>query len=228
MAIVGDLTGYDLKSLLTDTLGTWAGSAVEDAPFTPIAPVAPIEIAYPINRDQVVLCFVGCSVDRKHPDYDKLLLFDQIFGGGVLGAMSSRLFQLREQHGLFYTIRGSLLSGVDEQPGMASVKTIVSLDRLAEAEKVIKHAIDNTVGTIEEDELQEAKHAVINSLVDLFASNSSMAQAFLFLNKYGFASDFFDKRAADLNKISIEDIDKAAAKVLSTDSMLTLRIGRVE
>jgi len=228
MAIVGDLAGYDLKSLVSDTLGTWSGPVVEDMPFTLVSQVTPIEIAYPINRDQVVLCFVGSSVNRKHPDYDKLLLFDQVFGGGVLGAMSSRLFQLREQYGLFYTIQGSLISGVDEQPGMVSVRTIVSLDRLAQAEKVIKHAINSTVGTIEADELQEAKHAVINSLVDLFTSNSSMAQSFLFLHKYGFAADFFDKRASDLNKLTLEDINKAAAKLLSTDNMLTLRIGRVE
>jgi zinc protease len=227
MAIVGDLTGYDLESLLTDTLGGWSGAVVEDVPFAAVSPVTSTQIDYPINRDQVVLCFVGCSIDRKHPDYNKLLLFDQIFGGGVLGAMSSRLFQLREQYGLFYTIRGSLLSGVDEQPGMVSVKTIVSLDRLAEAEKVIKEAINSTVGSIEIDELQEAKHAVINSLVDLFASNSSMAQAFLFLHKYGFEPDFFDTRAADLSKVTLDDINKAAAKVLDTNKMLTLRIGRI-
>jgi len=227
MAIVGDLAGYDVETVLQETIGNWSGPVVEDIAFCSVAQAAQAQIDYPINRDQVVLCFVGCSIDRKHPDYDKLLLFDQIFGGGVLGAMSSRLFQLREQYGLFYTIRGSLLSGVDEQPGMVSVKTIVSLDRLAEAEKVIKHAINSTVGSIEADELQEAKHAVINSLVDLFTSNSSMAQSFLFLHKYGFSPDFFDNRAADLNKINIDDINNAAAKVLSTNSMMTLRIGRI-
>ncbi len=96
-----------------------------------------------INRDQVILRFAGHSIDRKHPDYDKLLLFDQIFGGGVLGSMHSRLFKLREQSGLFYTIGGSLIAGADEQPGMILVQTIVSLDRLSEAEKEKRNTIKN-------------------------------------------------------------------------------------
>ncbi len=227
LAIVGDLSSYDLEGLVREQLETWPGPVVEDLVYPQVPAIRPIEINYPINRDQVVLCFVGCSVDRKHPDYDKLLLFDQIFGGGVLGAMSSRLFQLREQHGLFYTIRGTLLSNVDEQPGMTTVKTIVSMDRLAQAEDVIKETINKTVGTIEPDELLEAKRAIVNSLVDLFSSNNSMAQTFLFVDRYKFAPDFFDTRASALAKITIDDINAAAAKYLNTDNMLTVRIGRV-
>lgn len=227
MAVVGDLSSHDVEHTVKEVLGSWRGAVVDDILFPDVPHIKQTEINYPINRDQVVLCFVGCSIDRKHPDYDKLLLFDQIFGGGVLGAMSSRLFQLREQFGLFYTIRGTVLANADEQQGMASVRTIVSMDRLAHAEKVIKQTINNTVGSIEPDELLEAKRAIVNSLVDLFASNGSTAQTFLFLDRYKFAPDFFDTRAQSLSGITIEQVNEAAAKILNTQKMLTLRIGRV-
>lgn len=228
LAIVGNLDGYNIKKELEQTIGKWHGQKVNDIEFPTLCSVEPTEVNYPINRDQVVLCFAGLSIDRKHPDYDKLLLFDQIFGGGALGSMSSRLFQLREQSGLFYRINGSLVAGADEQPGVVLVKTIVSMDRLAEAEKVIKQAIDMVPDTLTEQELNEAKRAISNTLIDQFASNRGIAHMFLLADRYGFAPDFFDKRAEQLAHITLGDIQQAVKKIMSSDKLITLRVGRVE
>lgn len=102
---------------------------------------------------------------------------------------------MREQSGLFYTIGGSLVASADEQPGMVLVTTIVSLDRLAEAEKAIKGVMQNAVDEITPEELQEAKHAIINSIVNNFATNKSMAAIFLSLDRFGFPPDYYDTRA---------------------------------
>ncbi len=228
MAIVGDLNHEKIKELLEKKLHDWKSTIVENMQFPQLKQSAPTVINYPINRDQVVLCLAQLSIDRKHPDFDAYLLFDQIFGGGVLGSMSSRLFDLREETGLFYTIKGSLIAGIDEQPGMFLVSTIVSLDRLQEAEKAIKNTINTVVDTLTQEELEEAKRAVINSLVDNFASNSSIAGSFLFLDKYGFSADYFDKRAAQLNKVTLDDMKTAVKKLLNSDNLVTVRIGRVE
>ncbi|MDR3551317.1 MAG: pitrilysin family protein, partial [Candidatus Babeliales bacterium] len=228
IAIVGDLKGYDVAGEVEKELGSWSGQKVETLPFPELALIDCNEINYPINRDQVVLCYAGLSVDRKNPDYDKLVLFDQIFGHGALGSMHSKLFQLREQSGLFYTINGSLTANSDEQPGMVLVKTIVSLDRLKEAEDAIKNTIENVISTITADEFAEARHAIANSLMNNFESNGSIARAFLFLDRFGFPADYFDNRAEQLKKISLDSMKEAIAKVLSNDKMLTLRIGRVD
>jgi len=233
LAVVGDLSAYNLVEELENVLGENAldiskGAVVEPIQFPAIKYEKTHEINYPINRDQVVLFLGTLSVDRKNPDYDKLLLFDQIFGGGVLDSMSSRLFDLREETGLFYTIRGSLISGADEQPGMLTVKTIVSLDRLEEAEKAIRNTMLTTVDTITEEEFEQAKLALINSLVNNFTSSARMAEAFLFLDKYQLPVDFFDKRAAQLEAILLDEVKEAAIKILNQNSLLTVRVGRVD
>ncbi|HLW72795.1 MAG TPA: pitrilysin family protein [Candidatus Babeliales bacterium] len=227
IAIVGDLEGYDLQDILETVIGDWQGPVVKDIHYPQLSPAEQQEINYPINRDQVVLCLAQLSIDRKHPDYDKYLLFDQIFGGGVLGSMSSRLFDLREQTGLFYTIRGSLVAGADEQPGMFQVRTIVSLDRLAEAEKVIKETIDTVIDTLTEEELEEAKRAVVNTLVDNFVSNSDIANTFLYIDRFKFPVDYFDKRAAQVEKITLDDMKQAVKNILLSDKIITVRAGRV-
>ena len=227
IAIVGDLKDYKLKDIFEKILDKWQGPEVMDIEFPALAPTKAEELNYPINRDQVVLSLAHLSIERMHPDFDKFLLFNQIFGGGALGSMSSRLFQLREATGLFYTIHGSLLVGSDEQQGMFQVKTIVSLDRLKEAEKAIKQTIDTVTDTITPEELVEAKRAVINTLVDHFESNSGIAQTFLYLDRFGLPAEYFDNRAAKLGKITLFGMQQAVKRVLSSNNLVVLRIGRV-
>ncbi len=73
----------------------------------------------------------------------------------------------------------------------------------------------------------EAKRAVVNTLVDNFSSNSGMAQTFLYLDRFSLSADYFDTRAADLEKVTLADMQQAVKKVLGGDNLLTLRVGRV-
>jgi len=228
IAIVGDLEKYDIAASLAKTIGAWSGPIVEDLACPPLTPASPTQINFPLNRDQVILCFANLSVERTHPDYDKLYLFNQIFGGGVIGSMNSRLFKLREQSGLFYHIGGTLTSGSDKQPGKVLVRTQVSLDRLAEAEKAIKHTIDTCANTIEQHELVTARNAIVNSLTSGFETNANIAASFLLLDKYGFPANYFDTWGSVLAGISKEDIQAAVKKFLRADQMVTVRVGRVE
>lgn len=228
MALVGDLGSYDLKNTLEHSLGKWHGAQVPAVAFPALKPVNACEVIHPINRDQAILCFAGLSVDRKNPDYDKLLLFDQIFGGGALGSLHSKLFQLREQSGLFYSIFGSLVSGADEQPGMVVVKTLVSLDRLDEAEKAIKKTIETAVDNITPQEFQEARHAIVHAMVNNFGSNQKIARAFLFIDRYNLPLDYFDTRAEKLSHVTLPEMQAAVKKILRNESMFTLKVGRLE
>jgi len=227
LAIVGDLQEYDIPVILGKTIGAWQGPSLEPITFPELQPVEPAEINYTINRDQVVLSYAGLSIRRNNQRFDKILLFDQVLTGGVLGSMSSRLFQLREQSGLFYTIAGSLLLGVDEQPGMVFIKTIVSKDRLEEAEKAIENEIDTACNKLLDHELEQAKNAIVNSLVNYFEANANIASTFLFLEKYNLPEDYFDTRATQLMKVSKEEILAATRDILDIKKMIKVRIGRV-
>ncbi len=227
LAIVGNLGNYNLHDVSERILGAWSNGPIESMKFPLLTQLKAQEMNHYVNRDQVMLCLARLSIDRKHPDYDKLLIFDQIFGGGVLNSMNSRLFQLREESGLFYTIKGSLLAGSNEQPGMFQVRTIVSLDRLQEAEKAIKKVIDSAADKISPEEFIQAKRAIINSLVDNFSSNSNIAQVLLYLDRFDLPANYFDSRTITLDRISLEETQKAVKNILRSDDLLTLRIGRI-
>lgn len=227
LAVVGDLGHYDVQTIIEKNLSGWVGPDVPDMDFPLLKPCGHETINYQINRDQVVLCYAAFSVSRKDPDFDKLFIFDQVFGGGVLGSMSSRLFQLREQSGLFYTINGSLAVNANEQPGMVLIQTIVSLDRLQEAEKAIEKLIQEAVDSVLPSEIEEAKRAIVYSLVNNFESNYDIARTFVFLEYYGLPATYFDHRAQTLNPIDLEEVKQAAKKYLFLDRLMKLRIGRL-
>jgi len=226
MALVGELSSYDLKKLLNETLQSWQGSDVMPLDHPTLDPIEWHETTYPLLRDQTVLCYAGLSVAYADKDYDKLLLFEQIFSGGSLNSMASRLFELREQSGLFYTIRGSLLSQVDKDRGMIVVKTIVSNDRLKEAEVAIEKTINTAIVTVSDDEFKEAQQAIINSLVTNFSTNFSIAANFLEIDRHQLPADFFDTRATRLALITKEEMQRVVKTYLSTDKFVLVRVGR--
>lgn len=227
LALVGDIGRYNVQKLLGDKLDSWQGPEVKPLQYPPIEPIKKHALKYPILRDQTVLCFAGLSVKRTDPDFDALLIFEQVFGGGVLNSMASRLFDLREQTGLFYTISGSLVARVDKQNGLILIRTIVSNDRIDEAEAAISRVIDTAINTLTDDEMSEAQQAIINSLVDNFASNYQTALTLLFKDAFNLPEDYYDKRAAQLRALTKEEVQRVVRKYLTTDSLITIRIGRV-
>lgn len=227
MAIVGDIEGYNIQKICSTLFGDWQGDNVEELSYPEIKMPTQKTKDYFINRDQVVLLYARPSIKRQDPDYDKLLIFDQIFGGGFLHSMNSRLFELREQTGLFYTINGTFLAGADEQPGMFQIKTIVSLDRLEEAEKAISKVILSAVENLTDQEFEEAKRAIVNATLDNFSSNTNIARTFLYLNKFSLPFTYFDTRLTLLNMISKQEVVQAVKRVVGDGACVLLRVGRV-
>ena len=227
LVLVGDIERYDIKKLVENSLGSWTGPAVDDIIFPSLAPIKESVIKYPINRDQTVLAFAGLSLARTDKDYDKILLFDQILTGGALGSMSSKLFEIREQTGLFYTAGGSLLAGAHTQPGMMFIRAIVSPDKLAQAEHLIGGVLDlGAAGTTAED-IDEAKRAVIGALIDNFATHQAIASSLLFLETFMLPADFFDTRMQQLENITLAEVSDAVSRLVHTKNMARIYIGRM-
>lgn len=222
VAIVGDLSTCNIEELVKKTFGTWTGPKPPAIIYPPLAPARREEILYPINRDQVVLTFAAPSVARIDKAFDRLVLFDQI----LLGSMSSMLFALREHSGLFYTIGGSLLKNAGSQPGMIYIQTIVSVDRLNEAEKAIAHTIDTAIANVTNEQIEQAKNVFAHALVDNFESNRAIANSAIFLERHKLPADYFNNRALQLKSLAIDDIKKTSAPFLDSSKMIRIKIGR--
>ncbi len=228
LVLVGDFPDTAVEKI-KHLFESWHGDEIPELQFPTLLTYTPQRLMFPLNRDQVVLGFVAPSIARTHSDYNALALLDTIVTGGSHSSPSSRLFQLRERSGLFYTIGGSLLYGAREEPGMAFIKTIISVDKVEEAKKMILHSIDE-VGKhgISSDEFEMAKNLLIASSVELFESNVQIAQTFLFLKKLNLSFNLFDKQGEILSILKVDYVNEIAKRYCNKDLMSIVEIGRVK
>jgi len=227
LAIVGDLAGHDVYALLRETLGKWRGNPLPDLTFPVLSPVESEVIERRTASQQVALCFAGHSVSRDDPACYSLLLFDQIFGNGALDSLSNSLFKLREQTGLFYSINGSLLEGMGKQPAMAQVEALVSPSDVDAASQAIRQTIDVAGRSVTQQELDEARNALVRASFDFFDSNINAAATLILLDKLNLPYDHFTRRMRRMAKITPTQVQEAVGKVLRSDKMVEIRVGRV-
>ncbi len=223
LALVGDLGGYNVKELLEKELGEIESKELPEQLFPALSPVSAEVITHTAQRDQVVLVFAGLSVPCTHADYDKLLLFDELFDG--YGLSNSYLFRLRDRTGIFYMMSGSLTNGATEQPGMVYIYAMVSLDRLEEAKKALQELFVTVLDQITQEELETAKRTVLNDVINWFSYNKSRANTFLYLDRYKKPDNYCETRPEVINAITLDQVKEAVKKVLVPEKMITLQVG---
>jgi len=227
--LVGDLNAINLEALLKKHFGNWQGKPIPDISYPPLQPHKAQILAIPMDRDQVVLGFVAPSIARKDKDFNALALLDIIVTGGAQSYPASRLYQLRETSGLFYTIGGSLVYGAHEQPGLVYIKTIVAKDKVDVATKLILDTIEQ-IGKkgITQQEFDMAKNILFASSIELFETNAQTAQTFLFLKKLGLSFNLFDKQGKILSILELDLINEIAQRFCNKSGLSTIQIGRLK
>ncbi len=221
--ISGTFDKNNIKRDVERLFSSWRNDVVRDIEYPALHEIQPRVVDVVKQRDQVVLAFAGLSVDRLHPDYYALLVFEQLLAVG----MNSRLFELREQTGLFYTVGGSLVANSSKQPGMIYIRTIVSKDRLGEAERVIRHCLDTAILTVHEDEFKEAQEMVINGFAECFENNEAILNTLCFLKKFNLPDDYFQQSIAKVRAIKLEDMKVVVQKYVQSNKLITIRVGRL-
>lgn len=222
ISIVGNIPQSELpqlKATLEKTFGQWRGQKIAELEYPQISPTAPVTHTHYMNRDQVVIGFGGISRDCLHEDYDALSLYE--------ANLHSRLFELRVKSGAFYWIAGSVCNGSSKQPGSWKILTIASTNRLAEVEDLVRAFIKNDIEAFDEEDLAEAKRALLISAEQHYTSNDAIASTFLALHDLGLPFDHYQHRCAKLCKITADDVKRAVKKVLNTQNMCTVLVGRV-
>ncbi len=100
ISVAGNFEDDTLLHLIESHFGDWSG---ETAPISKISPVQPRQDILYRHKDieQIHLCLAHPGISMGNEDIYPMLLFNNIFGGG----MSSRLFQrIREDKGLAYSV----------------------------------------------------------------------------------------------------------------------------
>ncbi|RZA02274.1 MAG: insulinase family protein [Sphingobacteriaceae bacterium] len=217
-AVYGD---YDLKKIvkLADKyLGGITPNYNKKTRIKPaVNPAEKIILAKPISQTH---CVMGAQAySSSHPDKYGLLLLNNILGG--MG-MSNRLnMEIREKHGIAYTIESNYTSLTDT--GIFSIYFGTDAEKTDKAmrlvNKELKKLCDNQLGTLQ---LHQAKQKFIGQIA-LAEENRmsliiSMAKSLLDLNTV----DTLDQVFAKINAVTAEQLLKISNEILDDKQMITL------
>jgi len=162
------------------------------------------------KTEQVNIAIGVRTVSNDHPDKYALSVLSSILGGG----MSSRLFtEVREKRGLAYYIRTSS----DHYQDCGSLVSMSGVDpkRLDEAITVILeqyHGISNFQFPISNKELEKAKEFLKGHLVLDLEDSRSVAGFYAQQELLEERTDNPDVVLSKIDRIKVEDVQKAAKK----------------
>jgi predicted Zn-dependent peptidase len=222
LVVVGDVSEAQLQAMLGKTLARWTPGAAQAGP-TPVArPTGKKTLLIEKRRASQTFLMMGApGPERAAPDFAAAQVAFQILGGGS----ASRLFRsLREEHGYTYGIyaraEARRLGGTSFILG--SVKADVTGLALEELLAQVAAIRDQPVS---QAELEGARASIALELPAAFATASGIASKLAEEVAYGLPDDYWDRYAADVMKVTVSDVQRAAQKYLDLDALVTVMVG---
>ncbi len=227
LGIVGDFDMKQMRSLITDKFGDWQPST--KAVKSPLPTVTQEQVGeiFFVKQPQLTQSYIqighlGGKLDS--PDYTALSVMN-----GVLNGIGGRLFNnIRSRQGLAYSV-SAYWSAEYDYPGVfiaagetrsdATVPFIESLNQ--EIERIRSQPIT-------EEELSHAKDSTLNSFIFNFQEPAQTLSRLVRYEYYDYPEDFIFRYRQELEKITVEDVQRVAQKYLQPEKMVTLVVGNQE
>ncbi|MEK7389393.1 MAG: pitrilysin family protein [Elusimicrobiota bacterium] len=174
LAVAGDVTLEELKSLAEKNFGSWTLPGQSGAPAAPLglklveerslAGRAALSSGLAIDvidmpGEQAELMLAVRSLPRLHPDHDSLSMAVFVLGGPMIGRLDQNI---RETRGWAYGARASMKAW--KEAGMVTLSTKIQLDKTGEALREILLEVQRLSDSpVPDSELLAAKTFVIGN-----------------------------------------------------------------
>jgi len=224
LGIVGDFDAAAMEAKLRTVLSGWPrGPAAPAAKleFLPSRPGVFFVAKDDVNQSNIQLVQLG--VTRRNPDHYAIRVMNEILGGGF----SARLFSnVRSKKGLAYSVRGAVGMGW-EHPDVYRLSMGTASKNTVKAVRALKEEIDGMLKTPPTAaELERAKEAILNSFVFTFDSKAKLMVERMRLEFYGYPLDYWEKFPAEIRKVTLDDVKRAAQKYLNPGGFALLIVGK--
>jgi zinc protease len=222
VGVVGAIDAATLGPLLDELLGGLPeGEPRSVAPVT-MAAAGGVTVV-PFDAPQSTVIFGHAGPMRDDPDFMAAFVLNHIIGGG--GFASILMEEVREKRGLAYGAY-SYLSTLD-RAGLWIGGTGTANERVAESLAVIREqwARVATEG-VTADQLDRAKRYLTGAYPLRFDSNGAIAGILVGLQRDGFPIDYPERRNALVEAVTLEDVQRVAARWLKPEALFFVVVGQ--
>lgn len=226
LGLWGDFDSTEVRSLVERYFGSWAKGG--EAPPDPIPPVdakrgraiALVE-KDDVNQTQIRIGQLGGRIDD--PDYFALSVMTEILGGGF----SSRLFQtIRTQRGLAYHASARWGAAYDYPGSFVAASSTKSESTVETIRGIVEEIERISREPVTEEELRLAKDGILNSFVFNFDGKGEIVGRLMTYDYYGYPRDFLSTYQKSVERVTVEDVRRAAAKHVHPEELIVLAVGR--
>lgn len=226
LTIVGDVE-VDQAARLAQQKGLALGAGERFAvPTFKSQSGEPVVLKHNMLRDQTIVILGRPSpVTVFHPDNTGLRVLSTI----AFDSLGSRIFELRERSGLFYTASGAFASSASVIPGFDQISAIISPENVDTFKKGIKEMLE-VLGRdgVQQTELNAARTSFTKDLIDVISDTTAIARTLCKLDSYNLGFDYYDKMLQALQDMTIDDLNALAKRYSTIDDMTTVIVGRVD
>ncbi|MBI1950275.1 MAG: insulinase family protein [Acidobacteria bacterium] len=223
MGVAGDFAAKKMKGLLEETFRGWSNAKVTPPPVARVKDDIPAGVhllTRPLSQTRVEIGHLG--VGRFEPDKFAIKILNFILGEG--GFTSRLVKEVRSTRGLAYSIGGGI--GLDSDRGLFQISGSTKAGSTVEAIDLVRGILRQMreEGPAEQ-EVREAKEAIINSFVFSVDGTAPFMRAFLYYDFYGYPPDYLRTYRDNLAKVTRGQVAQAARKRLDPDRLVILVVG---
>ena len=224
LAVVGDITPAQAKSLVEKALGSWQRGDVPKPTYPAPAPITKTRIAL-VDRPSSVQSVITVAYPVLLKPYSKETITASVMND-ILGGSEARLFNnLREKHGYTYGAYSGLSGDrlVGRFRASASVRNAVTDSSVAEIMNELK-AISTAPVTAAE--LKQTKNAFGGTFIFTLEDPLTVANFAINTARYGLPDDFFPNYLKYVDAISEADVATAAKQYVRPDNAVIVVVGK--
>ena len=228
LAVVGDFDPIHLYTMVATFFRAWAPSRLENP-----RPTHPTPKASPRPRSRRVQCHGELShlvlghlgVPRNHPDFDALVVLDQLLAGG--DGFADRLGRvLREELGLTYSVSGGMTDTAELTPGVFRVGFSTRVEDVEQALAVVVDQLRAVhMGAITDEEVEIARRYLAGSYVFDLQTVDQRAFRLVENQRMGLPLDEPIRQAERIARITPRQVRNAAFMNLKPDALTRVEFG---
>jgi len=225
VTVTGDVDPAAVRAAVERAFAAWPKGGSEATFAYPPVPARTERTIYLVDKPNAAQSsfVIGLAgPPRDTPDYVALQVLNRILGGHIQSRLSNNI---RETKGWSYGVGSGF--GFGRGPGAFSAGGEIVTAKTDSALLEFMKELEGVRGgkPFTEEELQEAREAIVQGLPRNFASVGALAGALVTLQLYDLPRDYYQRFAADVQRVTAADLDRVARKYLDTGRLAIVIVG---
>ncbi len=224
LVVVGDTTMAEIKPKLEKLFKGWAAG---QAPGKKIAtvPLTAKSVVYIMDKPGAPQSMVVCghpAPSSADPDNVAITTMNTILGGDFVSRIN---MNIREDKHWSYGAQSAIPGARGQRPFL--VLAPVQADKTKETMVEIKGELEGILGKkpITNDEYANAKNSIVLGLPGQWETMGTVLGSLEEMVQYGLPDDYYRKYPGLVQKLTIADLSKAAAKTVHPESVTWIIVG---